>query len=305
MKNKYLLVFLMLCVILAVSMGLTTLYVTHGREENVQQEFTVVTSFYPIYLATLNVAKDIPGVKVENLSEPQTGCLHDFQLTPEDMKRLSTADVFVVNGGGIESFLEEVASSYSRLKIIQACEPVELLNDGEESNAHAWMSPARYREMVQYIALELSAADRAHESAYQRNADAYDARIEELEKRREALAVTARGTNVILFHEALDYVAEDYGMQVRFVMDLDEERQISAGEIADVVAAVQEGRASLILAEERYGRELAELVQKETDVAVLYLDPLTRGSYDPDSYLSGMEHNIELLQQYFDTRVKS
>ena len=299
MKNKYVLVVGMLCVILAVSMGLTTLYVKHQKEGSDRQEFTVVTSFYPIYLATLNVAKDIPGVKVENLSEPQTGCLHDFQLTPEDMKRLSTAEVFVVNGGGIESFLEEVASSYSRLKMIQACEPVELLSDGEETNAHAWMSPARYREMVQYIALELSEADPAHESAYQKNADAYDARIEKLEKRMEALADAASGTKVILFHEAFDYVLEDCGMQVCLVMDLDEERQVSAGEIADVVAAVQEERASLILAEERYGRALAELVQKETDVAVLYLDPLTRGSYDPDSYLSGMEQNIEMLQQYF------
>lgn len=300
MKNKYFLVTLMLCVILAVSMGITAIYVTRGKEGSDQQGFTVVTSFYPVYLAAIDAAGNIPGVSVENLSEPQTGCLHDFQLTPEDMKRLGHADVFVVNGGGIESFLEEVGSAYSGLKMIRACEPLELLNDGDEYNAHAWMSPARYREMVRYIALELSEVDPAHESAYQRNADACDARIAELEARREKIAAASEGTNVILFHKAFDYVAEDYGMQVRFIMDLDEERQISAGEVAEVVAAVQQGRASLILAEERYGRELAELVQKETDVAVLYLDPLTRGSYDTDSYWSKMEHNIELLQKYFE-----
>lgn len=299
MKNKYLLVAWMLCVILAFGMGLTTIYVTQVSERDSRQDFVVVTSFYPVYLAAVDAAGNIPGVAVENLSEPQTGCLHDFQLTPEDLKRLGLADVFVVNGGGIESFLDEVALAYSGLKMIRACEHLELLSDGDEYNAHAWMSPARYGEMVRYIALELSAADPAHADAYQRNADACNARIRELTKRMEAVAVAAEGTNVILFHKAFDYVAEDYGMQVRFVMDLDEERQISAGEVADVVAAVQQGRASLILAEERYGRELAELVQKETDVAVLYLDPLTVGSYDTDSYWSGMEHNVDLLQQYF------
>ena len=55
---------------------------------------TVVTSFYPMYIATLNIVDGVKGVRLENLSEPQTGCLHDFQLTPEDMKLLSTADVF-------------------------------------------------------------------------------------------------------------------------------------------------------------------------------------------------------------------
>ena len=42
---------------------------------------TVVTSFYPMYIATLNIVDGVEGVRLENLSEPQTGCLHDFQLS--------------------------------------------------------------------------------------------------------------------------------------------------------------------------------------------------------------------------------
>ena len=41
----------------------------------------IVTSFYPVYIATLNVAKDVPGVEVVNLTPPLTGCLHDYQMT--------------------------------------------------------------------------------------------------------------------------------------------------------------------------------------------------------------------------------
>jgi len=56
----------------------------------------------------LNVAKDIPGAEISNLTKPQTGCLHDYQITTDDMTRLSAADIFVVNGADMEAFLDKV-----------------------------------------------------------------------------------------------------------------------------------------------------------------------------------------------------
>lgn len=302
MKNKYVFVALMLCVILVLGMGLTNIYVNKTGEKEHRDSFTIVTSFYPMYVAALNIVGDTDSVRLMNLSEPQTGCLHDFQLTPEDMKLLAGADVFVVNGGGIEAFMADVAKAYPKLSIVEACEYLELLTDGDETNAHAWMSVPMYRDMVQSLALALGEADAAHRAQYEANAKEYDGKLEALEKRRQALAEKARGTDVILFHEAYDYIAYDYGMQVQYVMDLDEERQVSAGEVADVLAAIRQDRVSLILAEELYGRSMAETVQKEADVEVIYLDPLNRGSYEADSYLVGMEHNIELLEAYFNAR---
>ena len=150
-------------------MGLTGWYVSQTQEQTDGQELTVVTSFYPMYIAAENVIGDADGVRLENLSEPQTGCLHDFQLTPEDMKLLSTADVFIINGGGIESFMKEVAEAYPNLKIIEACENISLLSGEEDDthhhegeteeehahgdvNAHAWMSVSAYETQVQTIA---------------------------------------------------------------------------------------------------------------------------------------------------------
>ena len=77
----------------------------------------IVTSFYPIHIATLNVAKDVPGVEVVNLTPPLTGCLHDYQMRPDDLKKLSGASVFVVNGAGMESFLDEAIRQAPGLKI--------------------------------------------------------------------------------------------------------------------------------------------------------------------------------------------
>lgn len=297
-KNKYVFVLVMLVVITVVSGLLTNIYVRESGSKQEEQTLTVVTSFYPMYIAALNVIGDTDGVHLQNLSEPQTGCLHDFQLTPEDMKLLSKADVFIINGGGIESFMKDVAKSYPDLTIIEASEGIDLLEDEGEENAHAWMSVATYEEQVNHIAEGLAAADEKHASDYQKHADAYVVKLDALKERQQKVAEKIKGQSVILFHEAYDYVADDYGLDVAYVLDLDEERQVSAGEVADVLAAVRDDHVKYILAEELYGKSMGDTVEKETDAKVIYLDALNRGDYDADSYIKGMSANIGLIEQY-------
>lgn len=298
---------------------------------------TVVTSFYPMYIATLNIVDGVNGVRLENLSEPQTGCLHDFQLTPEDMKLLSTADVFVINGGGIESFMSDVAKAYPKLDVVEACEDVALLSEDDadsdhdhdhdadaesdsdhdhdheadaesdsahdhdhgDENAHAWMSVPRYRTMVQTIASRLAEKDAKHADEYCANAKAYDAKLAVLEEKINSLKSLTNGQNIIIFHEAYAYVADDFSMNACYLLDLDEERSVSAGEIKQVIGAIKDDGVSVILAEELYGKSMGDTVSRETDVHVIYIDPLNRGEYDKDSYLYGMEHNIELIKEAF------
>lgn len=297
-KNKYVFVLVMLVVITVVSGLLTNIYVSESSSKQEEQTLTVVTSFYPMYIAALNVIGDTDGVHLQNLSEPQTGCLHDFQLTPEDMKLLSKADVFIINGGGIESFMKDVAKSYPDLTIIEASEGIDLLEDEGEENAHAWMSVATYEEQVNHIAEGLIAADEKHASDYQKHADAYTVKLDALKERQQKVAEKIKEQSVILFHEAYDYVADDYGLNVAYVLDLDEERQVSAGEVADVLAAVRDDQVKYILAEELYGKSMGDTVEKETDAKVIYLDALNRGDYDADSYIKGMSANIDLIEQY-------
>lgn len=318
MKNKYVFVVVMLFAILVVSIGFTNIYVSQNQTAE-DEDFVVVTSFYPMYIATMNVIGDTEGVTLKNLSEPQTGCLHDFQLTPADMKLLSTADVFVINGGGIEAFMEEIAAQYPKLKIVEACEGIELLCDEHthehadeetheddhehahehEVNAHAWMSVELYRAQIENIANGLAEADAEHAENYRANRATYDGKLKELQSKQEALVTTLQGNSAILLHCAYDYVAEDYGLEVLFCMDLDEERQVSAGEVAEVLEIIEHDDVKYIFAEKLYAEAMCELIQKEADVKVVYLDPLTRGEYDADSYLEGMRQNMQLLEDAF------
>lgn len=318
MKNKYVFVLVMLLSILVVSFGFTNIYVSQHQQSE-DEEFVVVTSFYPMYIAAMNVIGETEGVTLKNLSEPQTGCLHDFQLTPADMKLLSTADVFIINGGGIESFIEDIAKQYPELMIIEACEGIELLceedahgheHDDEESdeshenhshdvNAHAWMSVANYRKQVENIADGLAKAAPKSSESFLANAGTYDRKLEALQDEQEALLNLTKGKETIMFHCAYDYVAEDLGLEVAFCMDLDEERQVSAGEVAEVLEVIEHHDVKYIFAEALYGTNMCEMVQKEADVEVIYLDPLNRGAYEADSYIEGMRNNLKLIYEAF------
>lgn len=354
MKNKCKFVGIMfLCILIVCTLAVMAYEHTAGKtgaagemsdtsdsEKNTDEAddmLTVVTSFYPMYIAALNIVDGVEGVRLENLSEPQTGCLHDFQLTPEDMKLLSTADVFVINGGGIESFMSDVAKAYPKLDVVEACEDVALLSEDDadsdhdydheadtesdsdhdhdheadaesdsahdhdhgDENAHAWMSVPRYRTMVQTIASRLAEKDAKHADEYYANAKAYDAKLAVLEEKINSIKSLTNGQNIIIFHEAYAYVADDFSMNACYLLDLDEERSVSAGEIKQVIGAIKDDGVSVILAEELYGKSMGDTVSRETDVHVVYIDPLNRGEYDKDSYLYGMEHNIELIKEAF------
>lgn len=354
MKNKCKFVGIMfLCILIVCTLAVMAYEHTAGKtgaagemsdtsdsEKNTDEAddmLTVVTSFYPMYIAALNIVDGVEGVRLENLSEPQTGCLHDFQLTPEDMKLLSTADVFVINGGGIESFMSDVAKAYPKLDVVEACEDVALLSEDDadsdhnhdhdadtesdsdhdhdheadaesdsahdhdhgDENAHAWMSVPRYRTMVQTIASRLAEKDAKHADEYYANAKAYDAKLAVLEEKINSIKSLTNGQNIIIFHETYAYVADDFSMNACYLLDLDEERSVSAGEIKQVIGAIKDDGVSVILAEELYGKSMGDTVSRETDVHVIYIDPLNRGEYDKDSYLDGMEHNIELIKEAF------
>ena len=286
---------MLICIALG-GLGLTGVYVSRQDQRDQEQNLTVVTSFYPMYIAAMNVIGDTSGVTLENLSEPQTGCLHDYQLTPEDMKLLSTADVFIVNGGGIETFLTDVAKSYPDLQIIYGGENVEMLDD----NAHVWMNMEDYKIQVETIANKLAEADSAHASQYEANAEAYCGRIQVLCNRARALREQIQGEPVVIFHEAYAYVAQEYGLEVVGSMDLDEERQVSAGEVAEILNVIEEYHVPVVLAEQLYGESMGNTVEGESDAQVVYLDPLTRGNYEKDSYLDAMENNMELLEKAFE-----
>ena len=69
---------------------------------------TLLATFYPIYVAALNITRDVPGVTVQCMASPQSGCLHDYQLTSADRLKIENAWLIAATGLDMESFLDDI-----------------------------------------------------------------------------------------------------------------------------------------------------------------------------------------------------
>ena len=241
---------------------------------------TVVTSFYPIYLLALNLCADLPEVEVVNLAPPQTGCLHDVQLTAGDMRALAEADIFLVNGADMESYLTHVFDALPELPVADASAGVELLPSltGETPfNPHIWLDAGNAMAMVRNLAEGLMAALPAQAERIAANRDAYLARLEALDAElREGLANVAR-RDIVTFHEAFPYFAKAYGLNVAAVVAKEPGDALSPRELAELIETERSLGNPPLFTEPQYADLAAQTVAAETGAAVYELDPCVTG----------------------------
>lgn len=257
----------------------------------------IVTSFYPIYLATLNVAGNIPGVAVINLTKPFTGCLHDYQLTPDDLASLSKADIFIVNGAGMESFLTKAVQQVPRLKLVQASEGISLMTTASAVNPHVWLSVTAHMQQVENIAAGLARLDPDRAALYRKNASDYLAKLDTLRAAMRKGLQNLKTREIITFHEAFPYFAREFGLTVVAVIEREPGSEPSARELAQAITLVKQTGAKAIFAEPQYPAKAADVIARETGVAVYRLDPIVTGPMTPDAYLTRMQANLRTLEQ--------
>ena len=315
-------------VLLSLTGYLVCLAAGSNKQLNKNENFRLVTSFYPMYVLAENLTMGVKDVTVSNLTENQTGCLHDYQLFPEDMILLSRADAFLVNGAGMELFMEKVIKSNAELPVIEASHGISLLEgvghhhgeeDFEESehesareetdnelghdddhdhgaNGHVWMDVERHRTQLSIAAKELQTLIPEQAEALAKAAKAYDEKLGVLAAETADLAKYTKGIPVVIFHEAFAYLAESLGMEVLMEFSLDENSLPSPGEIAEVIEEINCHGAALIFIEEMYA-SYANKIVAGTEAQVVYIDPLTAGDGAVDSYLTGMRGNLSAIRQ--------
>lgn len=272
---------------------------------------TVVTSFYPIYLFALNLLDGIDGVEVANLAEPGTGCLHDYQLQTGDMKMLAKADAFLINGAGMEGYLEGVFEAFPQLPVVDASTGVELLEDCSDHshddhdhdhdhayNAHIWLDAQNAILMVNNLADGLITTLPAHADAITANRDGYVARLTTLDDElTDALSAVAK-KDIITFHEAFPYFAHAYGLNVTAVVNRDPDDALSPRALAELCKTVAALGAPPLFIEPQYEDMAAQTIARETGAPLYTLDPIVTG---PDAdvpltlYEDVMRENLAVL----------
>lgn len=258
---------------------------------------TVVASFYPITIATLNVIGDTPGVSLHSMAQPGAGCLHDYQTTTDDMVALAKADVFVVNGAGMESFLDRAIRRAPRMKVVDASRGVELLRGPSGPNPHVWVSVARHIRQVVNIAEGLGAADPAHAEHYQRNAAAYTNRLESLRLRMHAGLDSLASRDIVTFHEAFPYFADEFGLRVATVIEREPGSEPGGRELARTVDIIRRTGVKALFVEPQYSPKVAAALARETGAGVYTLDPVVTGPVRADAYLEAMDSNLAALRR--------
>jgi len=265
-------------------------------------EFVIVTSFYPMYIDVLNITEGVEGVKVVNMTKPQTGCLHDYQLTTEDLKTLESADAFVVNGGGMESFLDKVASQQKNLKIIDASksDKINFLKDGDEENPHVWLSVTYAIEQVKAITSQLCEADPAHEKQYRDNAMAYVEKLMNLREEMHGELDNLPHKDIVTFHEAFPYLAKEFKLNIVSVVEREPGTEPTPKELEELIAQVKALPVKVLFTEPQYSPVAAETIARETGAKLYQLDPVVTGEAKPeakDAYLNTMRENMKVLKE--------
>ena len=271
-----------------------------GEEKKDDGKLKIVTSFYPMYLDAMNIVRGVEGVEVVNMTPPQTGCLHDYQLTPEDMKTLETADIFIVNGLGMESFMDKVIEAHPDLKIIDASDSPEIvpIMEGDVPNPHVWMSITYSIQQVKNISSKLCELDPDRAELYKRYTLDY---VDELTTLRDELHISLTmlpNKDIVTFHEAFPYFAKEFGLNIAAVIEREPGTEPTPQELAETIEKINSLPVKVIFTEPQYSPKAAETIARETGAKIFELDPIVTGEAKPENlldYVNRMLNNVMTL----------
>ncbi len=270
----------------------------------VSANFQVVAEFYPLYVTLLNLTDGVPGVQVSNLVPTATGCPEDYQLTPGDMKTLMGANVFIINGTGLEGYLGKLAAQCPQLKVVDASAGIALLKIEGEDNPHLWVSPLTAARQTRNIAAALATADPAHASLYRKNGEAYATRQEGLAAHMRDVLAPAPVRRFVAFHDSLPYLARDLNLEMVAILEPAPGQNPSARELADVAVRVRSASGQVALLTEIDAKNpAAEVLSRELGRPLYSLDTVTTGPLEPaaakEAYFRAMDKNLSTLRIAF------
>jgi zinc transport system substrate-binding protein len=279
-------------------------------EQQVQtKKIKVIASFFPLY----EFSKNVGGDRIEVSSFIPIGVEpHDWEPSPGNIISLKDTSVFVYNGVGLESFVDKLISSgeYKNINFVDASNGITLLkgveseNESVENNLaydpHIWLDPILAKHQVATIKDALVKTDPINSKYYEENANAYNAKLDELDaKIRNELSDCKKDT-FVSFHNAFSYFANRYGIKSMPLTGLTPEAEPIASDLENFVKFVKANDIKIIFAEELVNPKLAQVLAGEAGAQVMILSPLEGLSGEDlkagKSYIDKMEENLQDLK---------
>lgn len=244
---------------------------------------TVVTTTTVFADIVRNVGGDL--VDVTSLV-PKGGDVHTFEPKPADIQTVSRARLLVMNGLGLDDWLEKTVTNASAdgtplLKLGVDLPGVELLpgEDPATQNPHLWMDVAYGELYVDRVAASLKSIDPAHAAQYDAQAAAYRVRLDALDAsvRSRIATIPEANRKLVTFHDAFPYYARAYGITIVGVAVQAPGQDPSAGYTAQLIKAIRDSGVKAIFSEAQFPARLVDQLGSETGSTVvtnLYDDSL-------------------------------
>lgn len=275
-------------------------------EKTKNDKILLVASFYPVYIFTLNMVNGIDEFTVECMAEQNVGCLHDYQILSKDARLISDANAFIINGAGMEEFLEDVYMNVDDIKVIDSSKNIEVIASCDEEhheedehhhhhnvNSHIWMSPQNAIVQCENIATELSVLYPQYKEKIENNKSEYITRLQRLDE--ELKAEKLKGENIITFHESFDYLARDYSFNVLAKVESHEGGEPSAKGLAELTKLIKENNVTVLFVEPDYKGSAATILSNETGVEICVLNPVINGEESLTAYEDIMRENMNAI----------
>jgi zinc transport system substrate-binding protein len=266
----------------------------------------IITTSLPVYCFTANVAGEFAAV--ENLL-PGSASPHDYQFSPQDVRKLSDARLIIANGLGLEEWMARVLHG-QKARLIEASAGLgaERIGSHDEHdhgvwNPHFWLDPVLAAHAVTNIMRALQELDPANAAGYARNAAAYVERLHKLHEEIRAALAPHKGAPIVTYHNAFPYFARRYQLEIAGVIESVSDVDPSGRHLSNLRKTMREKNVRVIFTEKDSAPRLAERLRQDFNVKLAPLDPLESGDLAPNAYEEGMRRNLETLKKTFDAPV--
>ncbi|WP_417691735.1 zinc ABC transporter substrate-binding protein [Roseibium sp.] len=141
-------------------------------------------------------------------------------------------------------------------------------------DAHIWLSPNNAKLIAATVAARLGAMDPDNAARYQENARALEISISALSDEINSRVAAARGTGMIVFHDAYHYFEESFDLHFEAAVSPNPEVQSGASSMSALETLVKERGIRCIFAEPQFTAKRVKLLQEASGLKIGTLDPL-------------------------------
>lgn len=280
----------------------------------------VVTTFFPVYCFTANVAGDL--AEVQNLLPPGSGP-HGYSFTARDGQKISSAQLVIMNGLGLDDWLERSIrnlSSRHKPDIVAMTGGMsdQLIETGHEghdhshdhdhghhhghdhgsNDPHVWLDPILSIDAVKTIRDALLKADPENADGYAKNAEAFIVRLEALDAELKKKLAGATDAPFVTFHNAFPYFIRRYGLKLAAVVEQTPDVSPSPKQQAKLYDTIRESKARVLFTEPQFSAKLAQRISEDLKIPIAELDPLETGAFEKAAYETAMRQNVAILKEH-------